>query len=561
MVTYVFNDTRTLSSGTTLYSAGSGDEIFLGSNAFWVASLNTARIMALAGGNAIRVSGQVYANQQAFVSTSGSNTITVTATGIVASAGATAIELFGGVNFVLNAGDISGTTGIALSGGSGGVINTGTVFGTGDAIRFSANGGSLESLVNGGTIVSTFDDGIEFSAEGARTVTNSGVIHAFRSTAINDLSTTAASTLTLTNTGTIVGLEAILGSSGLDTIVNSGAITGTVRLRGGDDLFDTSQGIVNGRISGEAGDDTLVGSAIGDRLDGGSGDDTLTANAGDDQLTGATGADELDGGAGIDAAVYLTAVIADLVDPTRNAGEAAGDFYISIETLIGSSSDDQLYGDAARNRLRGNVGDDVLDGRGGADVLIGNAGNDQFVVDDARDRIVELANEGDDSVLTAISFTLPDFVENLTLTGTAASAATGNAIGNILRGNAGANILDGGLGADILSGGAGADQFRFTTALDGIGNVDDILDFLPGTDRIALSRAIFNPLGGGSGGVAAAAFVTGTIAADANDRIIYDRATGSLFFDPDGTGVATQTLFARVDAGTVLASTDFLLFG
>ena len=55
-----------------------------------------------------------------------------------------------------------------------------------------------------------------------------------------------------------------------------------------------------------------------------------------------------------------------------------------------------------------------------------------------------------------------------------------------------------------------------------------------GTDRIALDDAVFTGLG--LGALNANAFVIGTAAADADDRIVYDSATGALSFDADGTG-------------------------
>ena len=62
---------------------------------------------------------------------------------------------------------------------------------------------------------------------------------------------------------------------------------------------------------------------------------------------------------------------------------------------------------------------------------------------------------------------------------------------------------------------------------------------------------------GSSGTLDAAAFHAGTAAADANDRIIYNSATGEIFYDSDGTGAAAQVLFATVTAGTNLTAANF----
>ena len=54
--------------------------------------------------------------------------------------------------------------------------------------------------------------------------------------------------------------------------------------------------------------------------------------------------------------------------------------------------------------------------------------------------------------------------------------------------------------------------------------------------------------------------VVGTAAADANDRIIYDDATGNLYYDSDGTGAGVALLFATLDnAPASLAASDFLV--
>ncbi|MBK7764910.1 MAG: hypothetical protein IPI44_01690 [Sulfuritalea sp.] len=111
---------------------------------------------------------------------------------------------------------------------------------------------------------------------------------------------------------------------------------------------------------------------------------------------------------------------------------------------------------ALRFRL---VGSDLLDGGSGADTLRGGVGNDVYAVDNSGDTVEEAPNAGHDLVRSSVSYALADNVEDLNLTGTADSDATGNAGQNQLVGNNGANRLDGGQGRDCLVGGLGDDRY------------------------------------------------------------------------------------------------------
>ena len=69
-------------------------------------------------------------------------------------------------------------------------------------------------------------------------------------------------------------------------------------------------------------------------------------------------------------------------------------------------------------------------------------------------------------------------------------------------------------------------------------------------NSIYLDNAVFRKLGSGTlprpKTLTQDAFHIGKRAGDAEDRIIYDKGTGYLYYDPDGTGSAAQVRFAKL---------------
>jgi Ca2+-binding RTX toxin-like protein len=221
---------------------------------------------------------------------------------------------------------------------------------------------------------------------------------------------------------------------------------------------------------------------------------------------------------------------------------AGADSITPTTTVLGQSILPTAYADT----LNGMAGNDTLNGGAGGDSLVGGAGDDLYVVDSAGDTIVELAGEGVDRVQSSVSYTLGAHVEQLALTGSANTTATGNELANILAGNSGQNFvfglggddaldgagghdtLDGGLGRDTLTGGSGDDRLIGGADADlyvgsagkdvfylerGLAAGDAIQDFAKG-DKVHLA------------GYSTGSTVT-RVAGSSTDWLITDKATGA----------------------------------
>ncbi|MDP2794671.1 MAG: calcium-binding protein, partial [Sulfurisoma sp.] len=220
----------------------------------------------------------------------------------------------------------------------------------------------------------------------------------------------------------------------------------------------------------------LTGNGAANTLAGWGGNDTLNGGAGVDILIGGTGNDTYTVDNAGDTIVELPDEGLDVVNSSVSYSLAAN---VERLTLTGTAAingtgnelDNLLTGNAAANMLTSGVGNDTLNGGVGADTMLGGSGNDIYTVDNAGDVIVEAADEGIDQVNASVTYALASNVENLTLTGAAATGATGNTLANMLIGNAAANILDGSAGNDTLNGGSGAD-----TLIGGDGNDTFVVD-------------------------------------------------------------------------------------
>jgi Ca2+-binding RTX toxin-like protein len=125
------------------------------------------------------------------------------------------------------------------------------------------------------------------------------------------------------------------------------------------------------------------------------------------------------------------------------------------------------------------------------------------------------------------------------------------------KGKGKAGMIDLGEGNDLAVLGKKADKLLFDSALNAATNVDTVKKFKSGKDKFYLDEDIFTGIAPGK--LQSSAFHQGTQAKDADDRIIYDKKTGALYYDPDGAGGVAQTKFAQLDKGTKLKASDFMV--
>ncbi|MFI3137636.1 MAG: FG-GAP-like repeat-containing protein [Methylococcaceae bacterium] len=295
--------------------------------------------------------------------------------------------------------------------------------------------------------------------------------------------------------------------------------------------------------------ETITGTNSMDILQGTSAPSYILGEAGDDDLSGGAGNDKIYGSYGDDL-------------------------------LFGEDDDDKLYGEQDADYLDGGAGNDTLDGGLGLDTLMGGAGNDIYYLGYDETDIIDdqgLASDVDTVIMPyqLSKYTLPTGIEKGTIAaGTQASNLTGNTSDNALTGNGGKNTLNGavgrdslfggagndvllgGIGNDTLSGGTGKDIFKFNSALTA--NTDKIADFKPIDDTIQLENAIFTKLTK-TGVINGDNFVTATAALDSNDYLIYNKTTGALSYDADGSGAGAGVQIAMLGVNLALTPADFVI--
>ncbi|WP_434595623.1 calcium-binding protein [Pseudomonas sp. R4-83] len=382
--------------------------------------------------------------------------------------------------------------------------------GTGNAVSNRMTGNDGDNVLDGGAGIDTL---IGALGNDTYVVDNAADIITETSTLATEIDTVRAS------------VDWTLGTNLENLVLTGSAINGT-----GNSLNNVLTGnSANNTLNGGAGNDTLDGGLGADTMIGGDGVDTFyvdnvadvvietdasltaldrvfssidytlganvenliligsanlngTGNAVNNRITGNIGSNILDGGLGVDTMIggagddiYVVDNINDVV--TEQVGEGhdlvrtsfSYTLSANVEDLTMTGDDNStLTGNALDNVIRGNSGINYIDGGLGADTMIGGDSYDIYYVDNVNDVVVELANEGEDTVFSSIDYTLADNVEYGQMMGNANLSLTGNDLDNNLHGNDGNNILSGGLGADHMIGEGGDDIYIVDNVNDSV---------------------------------------------------------------------------------------------
>ncbi|MDO9107184.1 MAG: FG-GAP-like repeat-containing protein [Methylovulum sp.] len=203
--------------------------------------------------------------------------------------------------------------------------------------------------------------------------------------------------------------------------------------------------------------------------------------------------------------------------------------------------------------LNGTAGNDVLNGGGGNDTLNGIVGNDTLNGGLGNDKLI--GGTGDD--------TLNGGAGHDVLAGTVGNDLENGEGGNdVLRGILGNDTLVGGMGNDdliagkaynVLTGGDGMDSFHFASA-----SHSTITDFVVAEDTIKLENKFFTQLTA-TGVLYAGFLVTASSAHDANDYVIYNNATGALFYDADANGAGAAVQIATLGVNLLMTHVDVVV--
>ena len=376
------------------------------------------------------------------------------------------------------------------------VEGSGAISGTGNSalniITGNSNGNILDGKAGGDTLIGGAGDDIYF---------------------VDDISDRVTEIFSEGTDNVYSSISYELGDNLEDlTLIGDSSINGE-----GNGLSNNITGNENSNyLDGNDNIDYLYGAGGGDSLDGGLGDDYLFGGLGDDDYyidsTDDTAIESFD--EGIDT-VYASAsyTLSENLENLNLSDDLAinGTGNSLGNTITGNNADNSLKGMNGNDTLIGRAGKDFLNGGSGDDIMQGGLDDDAYSVDSLNDQVTEAVNEGTDLVNAAITYSLGDHLEDLTLTGNSAIDGKGNSLSNkmtgnsannflygdtaddILIGKAGNDRLDGGSGSDSMSGGLGDDIYVIDSLTDQITeNLDEGLDTIESSTDYSLGNNLEN---------------------------------------------------------------------
>lgn len=394
-----------------------------------------------------------------------------------------------------------------------------------------------------------------------------------------------------------LGADTLIGGAGSDTADYSDAASGVnldLARRGSEgdsyvSIENLSGSGLNDRIKGDGAANVLIGQGGDDVLTGGHGDDTLLGDFDQADAVPQPGMGSGYATLGADATNNSIATAFDISnnfslteDPdifdsttvlhtTVNAtGNGQGGYYrvdLAAGTVLTIDIDGIADPDVHDSWVRlldadGNIVAENDDGGGDPGSASGRDSSTVYVVEETGSYYILEGRWDSDAPGSGWSESVPvgsTYELNVSVDFPVPPPQPGEAGNDRLLGGTGSDLLDGGLGADTLTGGSGEDSFRFSTAL-GDGNIDRVRDFDVNDDLILLDSLIFTEAGS-EGALSFGSFYASASgnAQDAGDRILYDRDSGFLSYDADGTGDIEAVRFARLGANLALSEDDFFI--
>jgi Ca2+-binding RTX toxin-like protein len=551
----------------------------------------------------------------------------------IGGTGANADTTTGEENLSLNASALTGTRSVSVLGGAGNdtiqggagadtitgnagadslVGNAGADFITGGDGNDTITGGDGADSLDGGNGNDTFVQTISQFNGDADTISGG------TGTNTLELSTTAAVTIAdVAFNGRLSGITNVtVSDNSSDTVTwtlgaysqAAGVTTVTVGATTVGVIDATSYGVAI-TLAGDAGADTLTGSALNDTITGGAGADSITGNAGNDNINGGAGANVIDAGTGDDTVTITDVGDSDSVTLGTGNDTVVGGAAVSAgDTLTGGTGTDvlSLAGDYTLTTDGDFTGFETITLSSGVQAVAVDGGNDtigdayiySITLGDATNVASGTTMTVDASALTAATILTTlggneiggdddsTTDETLTLTATAVSGSvsvlggagndtvsgsaqadtiTGNGGADSLVGAGGSDVISGGDGADTVTGGADADTITLgagadVVIIDSVANstgttYDTITDFVTGTDKINITLTTSDNSFDVSGFAVVSNFNDGIVSlSTSRGDAFYSTADGKLYVDDNGSGSINASLDHVVSMASVAAS-------